>query len=292
MVSAFSTAPTLSAVSFGGLGVAVAGPVLAWDGPENVFRAPGVAPTIVNLSAAAAPPSDAGLGHVLFDPGSFWKARSHPRGFAIAIENPAGSGRLARLAVTDPSWTAGEITIHPDLPFPKHRTPALAWPLDTLITTSLLGHRDGLLVHGAGLAVDGTGYLFAGPSGAGKSTMVKLLAPEPGVEVLNDERCIVRCEGNGWHLYGTPWHGEVERVAYGGVPLGKVFLLAQAPEHAALPLGPAGAARRLFGRCLWPFWDRAGMEGGLATLEALCRQVPCLVLEFHRDPGVLEWIVR
>jgi hypothetical protein len=246
----------------------------------------------VSLSAAAVAPSAAGLGRLLFDPGSFWKVRSHAGGFAIAIENPAGSGRLARLALMVPTWTAGEITLHPDLPFPGHRTPALAWPLDTLITTSLLAHREGLLVHGAGLAVDGAGYLFAGRSGAGKSTLVKLLRSQPGVMMLNDERCIARHEAGGWRLYGTPWHGDVEEVAYGGVPLRKIFLLAKAPGHRALALPTRDAVRKLFGRCLWPFWDRQGMEAGLATLDALCHQVPCLTLEFRRDAGVLECIVQ
>jgi hypothetical protein len=34
------------------------------------------------------------------------------------------------------------------------------------------------------------------------------------------------------------------------------------------------------------------MEAGLATLDALCHQVPCLTLEFRRDAGVLECIVQ
>ncbi|HEY7677740.1 MAG TPA: hypothetical protein VIG69_11750 [Candidatus Methylomirabilis sp.] len=192
----------------------------------------------------------------------------------------------------DRTWTAGHIYVHRDLPFPGHRLPALAWPLDTLLTTSLLAHRDGLLFHGSGLVVSGAGYLFTGPSGAGKSTLVKLLGGTHGVIVLNDERCIVRREEGTWRLYGTPWHGEVDRVAYGGVSLRKIFLLAQAAEHRAAPLPIGDAARRLFGRCLWPFWDRAGMAGGLAALEALCREVPAYTLHFRRDAGVLECILE
>jgi hypothetical protein len=63
-------------------------------------------------------------------------------------------------------------------------------------------------------------------------------------------------------------------------------------EHRAVPLGGGDAARRLFGRCLWPFWDRAGMEGGLATLEALCREVPSFTLHFRRDAGALACILE
>jgi hypothetical protein len=278
-------------VAIAGLGFAVDGPAPAWDRPGQTFRPHGVAPAVRLHTAVVSPPPDP-LGPVLFDPGSFWTARAHPRGFAIAIESPAGSGRLARLAVMDPTWSAGDITVHPDLPIPGRPTPALAWPLDTLLTTSFLAHRDGLLFHGAGLVVNGAGYLFCGPSGAGKSTVVKLLEQRHGVTVLNDERCIARREDGAWRLYGTPWHGEVDRVAYGGVPLRKVFLLAQAAEHRAVPLALGDAARRLFGRCLWPFWDRAGMEAGLSTLEALCREVPAYTLQFRRDAGVLGCIIE
>jgi len=275
-------------VGIADLGFALEGTLPAWSGPK-AFRRPHLAPA-VRMSTLSTPPLTSGLGRLLFDPGSFWTARAHSRGFAIAIESPAGSGRLARLAVMEPTWAAGNITVHPDLPVPGRLTPALAWPLDTLLTTSLLAHRDGILFHGAGLVVDGAGYLFTGPSGAGKSTVVKLLGREDGVTVLNDERCIVRREAGGWRLYGTPWHGEVEEVAYGGVPLRKVFVLAQAVEHRAVSLAVGDAARRLFGRCLWPFWDRAGMEAGLATLEALCREVPSFTLHFRRDAGVLACI--
>lgn len=290
MMTTSPPALATSAVTFGGLGFAVAGPVRAWEG-SWAFRPEGLPPT-VSVKTMVARPAQEGLGPVLFDPGSFWTARAHPRGFAIAIVGPSASGPLARLAVMDPTWTTGEVHVHPDLPVPGCPRPALAWPLDTLLSASLLAHRGGLLVHGAGLAVNGAGYLFSGPSGAGKSTIVKLLERGGGVAVLNDERCIVRREGSAWLLYGTPWHGEVERVAYGGVPLHKVFLLDQASAHRATPLGPAEAARRLFGRCLWPFWDRAGMRSGLAVLEGLCREVPCFTLKFRRDAGVLACILE
>jgi ABC-type nitrate/sulfonate/bicarbonate transport system ATPase subunit len=55
-----------------------------------------------------------------------------------------------------------------------------------------LAQSDSMIVHACGVDYEGKGILFVGESGAGKSTLTKIWNQEPGVEILSDDRIIVR----------------------------------------------------------------------------------------------------
>ncbi len=81
----------------------------------------------------------------------------------------------------------------------------------------------GVMLHSAGLARNGIGYLFVGRSDSGKSTLARLAT---GFELLTDELTVVLPHGDGFAICGTPFWGLFEK---GGanvtVPLGGVFHL-------------------------------------------------------------------
>ncbi|PKO20327.1 MAG: hypothetical protein CVU38_20725 [Chloroflexi bacterium HGW-Chloroflexi-1] len=64
----------------------------------------------------------------------------------------------------------------------------------------------GLLIHAAGLVVDGGVHLFTGQSGSGKSTVVTL---SPHAIALGDDLILLRPGADGWTAHGTPfWNAE------------------------------------------------------------------------------------
>src|SRR5271166_6551020 len=112
---------------------------------------------------------------------------------------------------------------------------------------------EGVELHALGLAdQDGSGYLFLGHSGAGKSTTARLWMRQPGVQLLSDDRIILRQQDGVYRMYGTPWHGDAGVSSPASAPLSAIFLLEQSPQHELLPIAQPQAAAELFARAFLP----------------------------------------
>lgn len=133
-------------------------------------------------------------------------------------------------------------------PDPAWAPSALERTLTYILIQSLPREHDGLLIHAAGVVLDGRGYLFAGPSGAGKTTIARLA--EGIGEVLSDENVIARLMDGDAVLHSTPFWGQstppewVRRVNR-RVPLAGIYLLEHAPDFSLTPLRPAEAVAAL-----------------------------------------------
>jgi hypothetical protein len=119
----------------------------------------------------------------------------------------------------------------------------IQYPLDQILLTLLLARNEGALLHGAGARWNGRCCLFRGPSGAGKSTISRRLAVRPDVEMLSDDRMIVRRGGDEFYAFGTPWPGDAGYAVNAGAPLQALCFLTKADACRLVPL-PAAPARR------------------------------------------------
>lgn len=163
-------------------------------------------------------------------------------------------------------------------------------PALELLTITRLARGEGVILHGCGISREGCGIVFAGESGAGKSTLSRLWAQSKGIDVLSDDRVIVRRQNGRFCLYGTPWHGDAAFAAPGGVPLERVFFIRHGEQNAVRPLARAFCVRELLKCSFPPLWEAAGMSFTLEFFDALTSAVPCAELAFVPDVGVLDFI--
>jgi hypothetical protein len=146
-------------------------------------------------------------------------------------------------------------------------------------------------IHSCGVGdADGRGYLFVGESGAGKSTSARLWLGEEGVELLSDDRIIVRREGERFWMYGTPWHGEAELSEPRRVELKRIFFLRHGARNELVPQTRIEAAARLFSNAFPTFYNAEGLSFTLEFLDELTQSVPCAELEFVPDRGVVDFV--
>jgi hypothetical protein len=231
-------------------------------------------------------------GRLLFDSGSTWKL--------YALEDGRREFRLAapfsdwlpfKLARFNADWTSGQILCERRY-FPADKPVyALEYPLDEVLVSNLLAMGRGIEIHGCGLSdADGKGYLFAGQSGAGKSTTARLWSGLEGVQVLSDERIILRArEGRIW-MYGTPWHGEACMGGPISAPLDAIFFPARGASNEFIRLGQTEAAARLFACSFPPFYSRSGLAFTLEFLEEVTRPVRACELRFVPDERAVEFV--
>lgn len=172
-----------------------------------------------------------------------------------------------------------------------NRDPFVGPALELLMIAHLARSR-GVILHGCGIASAGRGVVMAGESGAGKSTLSRLWAKRKGIEILSDDRVIVRCQKGSFLLYGTPWHGDEAFAARGGVPLERIYFIRHGHRNAARMLSAAGAVREMLKCSFPPLWDAGRMEAALELFHEVAGSVPCAELAFVPDHTAIDFILN
>lgn len=110
---------------------------------------------------------------------------------------------------------------------------ALVRVMSFILMQTLPRRFEGLLVHGAGIVLQGKGHLFFGASGRGKSTVARLAR---GVgQVLTDENVLIRTSTVGFQLQSTPFWGlstpdeDIQGIGRAEAPLKAIYAL----EHSS-----------------------------------------------------------
>jgi hypothetical protein len=184
--------------------------------------------------------------------------------------------------------------LHGDIYLPNQEVPGESFALENFFYQFMFIHHltrgYGVLLHAAAVVDGGVGRLFVGNSGAGKSTIASLWQSSGKARVLCDDRIIVRKrEGRFW-MYGTPWFGTAGIAIPDGAPIDQVFILKQASDNEIIALSPLQAVSSLLARAFPTYWDQSGMAFTVDFLTELSQSVPCHVLEFLPEPGVIETV--
>jgi hypothetical protein len=166
----------------------------------------------------------------------------------------------------------------------------LRYPLDQILIVNHLASRGGIVVHSAGLDLDGAGFVFPGVSGAGKTTLSLLLADAGWRDRLrSDDRMILRVGPDGAiTAWGTPWAGDAEIARNLPLPLEALCFLKQSDEPGVISLKPAEAAARLFAVASCPWYDERLVTGVLDTVESIVTVVPSVEFRFTKDGRSVE----
>lgn len=85
---------------------------------------------------------------------------------------------------------------------------------DQALFSNLLSTRQGFLLHGNGVSVDGKTYIFSGGSGKGKTTISNMLLKNKG-SIFSEDRSIIRKIGDCFYTYGSCIHpGRITKADY------------------------------------------------------------------------------
>jgi hypothetical protein len=164
------------------------------------------------------------------------------------------------------------------------------YSVDTLLRivhSLLLAPAGGLLLHASGGIRGGRGVVFSGLSGAGKTTIARLAPPD--VQLLTDEISYLRCEADGFRVYGTPFSGELgiqgEDVS---APLAAIHLIEHGASNRLERVPEAEAVRRLMRNTLFFAQEQRLVADVFSTVCELVCRVPVYRLEFLPDARVWE----
>lgn len=235
---------------------------------------------------------DTGKMTKVFDTDQSWSLYLDHDDYLMAL-NPAGlKGEATWVARFDRSFSkiavyCGDRLIRETETGRKVLNPIL-YPLGQLLLIHVLAQNQGALIHAAGLELRGQGHVFPGCSGAGKSTLSRLLKGLENMELLSDDRIVIRKMGKTFQAYGTPWPGELGIAANKNVPLASIFFIRHGVEHAIKKISPLEALEKLMPVLSMPWYDRSLVMEMFTFCETLIATVPAYELSFKKDAGVRE----
>lgn len=236
----------------------------------------------------------------LFDSGTTWRLSDCGESFRFDVGYPLADGAPSKTLFVDRTFQSATLQVDADFlsKFGDH-IPPLAYPLDELLIMHRLTQERAIELHGTGIVrANGVANLFVGHSGAGKSTTTRLWTSREEVEVLSDDRIIVRYDDGrdgppgptGIRMYGTPWHGEAMFASPNSMPLTRIFVLEHGHGNVITRLSHTEAVGELFARAFVPFHRHEYIDNALSFLEQLVSSVPCYRYSFEPDEKAVEKI--
>ncbi len=133
-------------------------------------------------------------GRKVFDSGSIWRLYEDHSEFCFDFRAPCFGARPYKRLLVDSKFRSAVLQINEEcfLDTGAEADP-LEYPLDELLIVHRITLERAIELHSCGIVkADGSGNLFVGHSGAGKSTTTRLWTAREDVEVLSDDRIIVR----------------------------------------------------------------------------------------------------
>lgn len=234
-------------------------------------------------------------GRELFHSGCLWSAHKFGNDLAFDFTTERLGTQAYKRLLVDSDFRNAKVVLNRQCLKDEDAVRALEYPLDELLLTHHLALGRGVELHGCGLVTqDGESFLFVGHSGAGKSTTARLWRRHTPVEVLSDDRIIVRRDPSSsgtFLMHGTPWHGEAAFALPASAPLRRIFLLEHGAGSRIIPVSRSGAVSELLARSFTPFYQTRFVEPVLALLEGLAESVPCYRFQFVPDESAVEKIL-
>ena len=163
-------------------------------------------------------------------------------------------------------------------------------PVLELLMINYLAQSRGTIIHSCGIKLGDKGILFVGESGAGKSTLARLWHQAEDVDILSDDRTIVRKKDGEYWIYGTPWHGEAKFGAPYTAKLDRIYFIQHGAANSACQMRSAEPVQNLLTCSFPPYWDPGGMEFTMEFFSDMTATLPCYELFVKPDMGVIEYI--
>jgi hypothetical protein len=232
-------------------------------------------------------------GSPLFHSGGLWTVFEESGGYQFYFSTPHLGVAPYKAAWFDREFARGEVTLF--RPYFDSELPIypLEYPLDELLMIHRLACGEGVEVHAVGIVDEARrGHLFLGHSGAGKSTTARLWKAQSNVQILSDDRIILRLRDGRIWMYGTPWHGDAGIASPDCAPLSRLYLLEHSHKTELSSVSGGRAAAELLARSFVPHHSPGGLQFTLAFLDRVARETPCFIFRFLPDRSAVEAIRR
>jgi len=135
---------------------------------------------------------------------------------------------------------------------------------------------NGFMLHSSAIAYEDKAYLFSAPSGTGKSTHTGIwqrVFGEDKAVVINDDKPVIKFDGDKFYVYGTPWSGKTDKNINTKVPLNSICFIERSPENHIERISPKDAIWLIMNQTIRPAYA-GNMDILLNLLDKLLKDIP------------------
>ena len=206
----------------------------------------------------------------------------------LGIPTTAENEPLHKVVLFNHDHTRAEIyNPHNDVFYNKNLNALTLFPTDQILLAQVLADREGCYLHSSGVILNKNGLIFAGHSEAGKSTIATLLKDQ--VEILCDDRMIIRRWEHGFRIHGNWSHGDVPEVSANSAPLTAIMFLEQSAQNRLIPINDKKEViKKLLGCLIKPLVTADWWEKMLTLAEKIVQVIPCYRLQFDKSGRVVD----
>lgn len=174
------------------------------------------------------------------------------------------------------------------------RWSTLSFFADDIWLGQLMANRNAVILHAGGVLIDGKGLIFVGNSGAGKSTILQQIRTlnsrkRSQIEILSDERIILRKWPTGWRIHGTWRCSNINQVSPKSAPLNAFFFLLKSRDNKIQRIED----HKLIIQNLLTTVIRAGFSEEwwdkiFDISKKISYEVPCYMLHFDTSGNIID----
>ena len=213
-------------------------------------------------------------------------------GFSVITGADTAGGVLWRMQGAAP-YESISFEWNPDIFFEMYND-HYHGPYAIIVILSLvirLLYLEGIVIHCSVAAFGETGIICTGRSGKGKSTISSIL-DQAGIDVLTDERAVIRVEDDGLRVYGTPWPSSGQFVMNHSVILKKIYFIEHGLQNEIIPIAAGDSLKRLLDVVMVPWMSTAFFDPVIEVMEKISSDLENAVLRFRPDESVVDFIRR
>ena len=194
------------------------------------------------------------------------------------------SNNIQQVAILNSDYNMWTIYLN-KLDFENNST-LLSYPMGPLVFYYLTVKYSAIMIHASGVFDGLKGRIFSGVSGVGKTTMAFLWQNEGGF-IINDDRLIIRREGDSYYMYNTPmFYSDV----YKRVKLDSMFLIKHANKNEAKKISGINAVSQLMAFCIQHGYNQNIIEHHMEFISHLCSEISIFEVGFMPNNSIVNYI--
>lgn len=147
----------------------------------------------------------------------------------------------------------------------------------------ILLKKEASILHASYIDWNGKSILFTAPSQTGKSTQSRLWTEIENVEIINDDRALLRKKDGVWHSYGYPSCGSSTICLNRTLPIQAIVVLEQGKENRVEEMTISQKIRALVSGIEVFVWDIDEINMSFEIAQKIAAEVPIIKLVCRPD---------
>lgn len=163
---------------------------------------------------------------------------------------------------------------------------------NALSAEKMFYEHNAFVLHSSFIVYNGYAILFSAPSGTGKSTQAHLWLKYKDAKIINEDRTLIKKEGNMWYGYGMPICGSSKICINEKAPIKTVVYLSQYHKNIIEKLSVSVKVKKLISETTINFWNKQFLDNTVSLIEDFSKNITMYHLACQKDKEAVDLLLK